>query len=207
MKDKEQPIESNGEETKELISVDALTPEQTQTLLNHLLAKQIGGLQARFYQLQKENTEIRGEMEKEAVEKDEKIDQLKENLHTIADTRSQRSRWRGDYYVQTALGEEFEPAIGRVMMGKLLQIVGICQSEWVDKSYRTKPYEKYQRGNMPIARRKPDAEYPTWLFHREKTMMTIKNWFEEHDLWIEFSAHETQKQRHIFINELYEQYY
>jgi hypothetical protein len=143
--------------------------------------------------------QLRHENEQFRAEQQARNEEMAEGLRQVADASARRMKDSEEYYVRTVLGRVFAPEISAKRMTKLLQVVGIVGAHGV-------PLSQYRSGNEPLAKPKPFSEYPTWLFHAQKTMRRINTWLEEHEYYEDFHTTTTKNDRDAFIDMLYEEF-
>lgn len=150
-------------------------------------------------ELQQSNEALKREMQQMKAEDDFRHEVLSEGLREVADASAKRFKSSDKYFVKTVLGLNFVPEISGQRMTKLLRVVGII-------GLNNTPFSQFRGGHEPLAKVKPNTEYPTWLFHSEKVTTKIDKWLEEHDYYMDFYNTATKEERDTFIDMLYDEY-
>lgn len=142
---------------------------------------------------------LRHELDRQRAETDARFDRIGEAVKDAVDAGARRFKHADRYYTRTVLGDMYAPQVSAKRMSKLMVVCGIL-------SDRDTPYAEFQKGVEPMAKRKPWADYPTWIFHSEKVQTHIDRWLTDHGLYEEFHETSTKNQRDAFIDMVYEEH-
>jgi hypothetical protein len=156
-------------------------------------------LQATNQAMARTMEQMRQEQDQFRAEQEMRNQEVAEGLRKVADASARRMKDADEYYVRTVLGKVFAPEISAKRMTKLLHVVGVV-------GVHGDPLSPHRSGREPLAKPKPFSEYPTWLFHAQKTIRRINSWLEENDLYEDFHATTTKNDRDAFIDMLYEEF-
>ena len=142
---------------------------------------------------------LRLDMKMQGAESENRFNAINDSLRKVADAGARRTFHSEKYYTRSAVGGCFAPNISGKRMSKLLRVIGVLGVE----DYILTPY---MRGQEPIARRRPNTDYPTWEFHVAKLKTLIDKWLVDHEQFDDFHATVTKDERDAFIDMLYEEY-
>lgn len=167
---------------------------QNQIMMDDALAE----LQQNHEVLQRQNEAMKRDLDIFRAEEDSRHEQLASGLRDVADASSRRLKSSDSYFARTVIGLNFVPEISAKRMTKLLRVVGIIGDHET-------PFAQFRSGNEPLAKPKPFAEYPTWLFHSEKTIKKINTWLTDNDHYEDFHNTTTKNDRDAFIDLLFDE--
>lgn len=156
-------------------------------------------LQAANVALLKQVEAVNRELQMHISEQEQKNEAIAEGLRKVADASSKRLKHADKYYVRTVIGKVFVPEISAQRMTKLLRVVGVC-------GVHGEPLAPFRSGAEPLAKLKPNTEYPTWMFHADKLMKRIDRWLQENEWYLDFHNTTTKEERDSFIDMLFEEY-
>lgn len=178
------------------VAFEQMTPEAQDRWLQIQIEKK---REREMEALKKGYESIKRDMEMMQAEQQSRNESMAEGLRQVADASARRMKNAEDYLVKTMLGKIFAPEVSAQRMTKLLHVTGIVGKHG-------DPYAPYRLGNAPLAKPKPFAEYPVWLFHTKKTLAKIDAWLTENDWYDDFHTTTTKNERDSLIDELYEEY-
>ena len=179
-----------------LEQIDRLSAERRSALIQLLKERESDEL---LREIHSENEQLRKELALLRHDSQEQIDTIADGVREVADAGARRLFASDKYYTRTALGDLFSPAISAKRMTKILRVVGIMGA-------RDMVLSPFTSGSEPLAKRKPWAEYPTWVFHIQKvkarmdSFLTINGYFED------FHNTTTKDERDALIDMLFEEF-
>lgn len=141
----------------------------------------------------------RHDLDRLRAESEQRFVQLGDSVKGAIDASAIRYKDADKYYTRSVLGDLYSPAISAKRMSKLMIVIGVLTD-------RDTPRHEYQKGESPLAKRKPFADYPTWVFHIGKVQNLTDGWLTEHGLFEDFHETSTKNQRDKFIDMLFEEH-